>query len=35
MATWALHPRPGLAVGLTDLVRQRLLAENADAPLQS
>jgi hypothetical protein len=36
-ATWAVHPEPGLAVGLTDLgrylVRQRLLAENADAPL--
>lgn len=34
---WAVHPEPGLAVGLTDLgrhlVRQRLLAENADAPL--
>jgi hypothetical protein len=39
MATWALHPQPGLAVGLTDLgryqVRQRLLAENANAPLES
>jgi hypothetical protein len=38
MATWALQPRPGLAVGLTDLgrylVRQRLLAENANAPLE-
>jgi hypothetical protein len=38
MATWALHPQPGLAVGLTDvgryLVRQRLLAENANVPLQ-
>lgn len=34
---WAVHPEPGLAVSLTDLgrhlVRQRLLAENADAPL--
>jgi hypothetical protein len=37
VATWAVHPEPGRAVGLTDLgrylVRQRLLAENADAPL--
>jgi hypothetical protein len=37
MTTWALNPRPGLVVGLTDLgrypVRQRLLAENANAPL--
>ncbi|WP_203932706.1 hypothetical protein [Virgisporangium ochraceum] len=36
-AAWAVHPEPGLMVGLTDLgrhlVRQRLLAENADAPL--
>jgi hypothetical protein len=36
-AVWAVHPEPGLAVGLSDLgrylVRQRLLAENADAPL--
>jgi hypothetical protein len=35
--TWALEPPPGLMVGLTDLgrylVRQRLLAENADVPL--
>ena len=35
---WALQPEPGLAVGLTDLgrylVRQRLLAENANAPLE-
>jgi len=38
-AVWAVHPEPGLMVGLTDLgrylVRQRLLAENADAPLTS
>jgi hypothetical protein len=38
MTTWALHPQPGLGVGLTDLgrylVRQRLLAENANVPLQ-
>jgi hypothetical protein len=37
MATWALHAEPGLVVGLTDLGRyllhQRLLAENAHAPL--
>lgn len=37
MATWALHAEPGIAVDLTDLgrylVRQRLLAENAHAPL--
>jgi len=37
MTTWALQPQPGLAVSLTDLgrylVRQRLLAENANAPL--
>ena len=37
MAMWALNPQPGIAVGLTDigryLVRQRLLAENVDAPL--
>jgi hypothetical protein len=36
-AVWAVHPEPGLMAGLTDLgrhlVRQRLLAENADAPL--
>lgn len=36
-AVWAVHPEPGLAIGLTDLgrylVRERLLAENADAPL--
>lgn len=36
---WAVHPEPGLAVSLTDLgchlVRQRLLAENANAPLAS
>jgi hypothetical protein len=35
--TWALHPEPGLTIDLTDLgrhlVRQRLLAENAEAPL--
>jgi hypothetical protein len=35
--TWALHPQPGLTVDLTDLgrylVRQRLLAENAHAPV--
>jgi len=35
--TWALRPEPGLTVNLTDLgrylVRQRLLAENAHAPL--
>jgi hypothetical protein len=34
---WALHPEPGLTIDLTDLgrhlVRQRLLAENAEAPL--
>jgi len=34
---WAVHPEPGLGVGLTDLgrylVRQRLLAENAEVPL--
>jgi hypothetical protein len=34
---WALHPEPGLTIDLTDLgrhlIRQRLLAENADAPL--
>jgi hypothetical protein len=37
MTAWALNPQPGLVVGLTDLgrylVRQRLLAENANAPL--
>jgi hypothetical protein len=37
MATWALHAEPGITVDLTDLgrylVRQRLLAENAHAPL--
>jgi len=37
MTAWALNPQPGLGVGLTDLgrylVRQRLLAENANAPL--
>jgi hypothetical protein len=36
-AIWALHPEPGLRIDLTDLgrhlVRQRLLAENAEAPL--
>jgi hypothetical protein len=35
--TWALHPQPGLTATLTDLgrylVRQRLLTENAHAPL--
>ncbi|HKT04011.1 MAG TPA: hypothetical protein VJT31_31160, partial [Rugosimonospora sp.] len=34
---WALHPQPGLTINLTDLgrhlVRQRLLSENAEAPL--
>lgn len=34
---WALHPEPGLTIDLTDLgrhlVRQRMLAENAEAPL--
>jgi hypothetical protein len=34
---WALYPEPGLTIDLTDLgrhmVRQRLLAENAEAPL--
>jgi hypothetical protein len=37
VAPWALHPQPGLTVGLTDLgrylVRQRLLAEGAHAPV--
>jgi len=37
MAPWALHPQPGLTANLTDLgrylVRQRLLAEGAHAPL--
>jgi hypothetical protein len=37
VAPWALHPQPGLTVNLTDLgrylVRQRLLAEGAHAPL--
>jgi len=36
-AVWALHAEPGLTIDLTDLgrhlVRQRLLAENAEAPL--
>jgi hypothetical protein len=35
--TWALDSTPGLTVDLTDLgrylMRQRLLAENVDAPL--
>jgi hypothetical protein len=39
VARWALHPQPGLTVNLTDLgrylVRQRLLAEGANAPLVS
>ncbi|MFI5893711.1 hypothetical protein ACIA5D_26755 [Actinoplanes sp. NPDC051513] len=37
VAPWALHPQPGLTANLTDLgrylVRQRLLAEGAHAPL--
>jgi hypothetical protein len=37
VAPWALHPQPGLTATLTDLgrylVRQRLLAEGAHAPL--
>jgi hypothetical protein len=37
VAPWALHPQPGLTVNLSDLgrylVRQRLLAEGANAPL--
>jgi hypothetical protein len=36
-ASWALYPQPGLSVELTDLgrylIRQRLLTENAHAPL--
>jgi hypothetical protein len=39
VAPWALHPQPGLTVNLTGLgrylVRQRLLAEGANAPLVS
>jgi hypothetical protein len=37
VAPWALHPQPGMTANLTDLgrylVRQRLLAENAHAPV--
>jgi hypothetical protein len=37
VAPWALHPQPGLTANLTDLgrhlVRQRLLAEGAHAPV--
>ena len=37
VAPWAVHPQPGLTANLTDLgrylVRQRLLAEGAHAPL--